>query len=147
MREVNLQVKGKKVKSNILVVTPMKAKQIIIFIIIGVVVAGGIYFFTKANNVPGKLDAFAQCLKTQGATFYGAFWCPHCQNQKKMFGSSEKYLPYVECSSPSGNSQLLVCNEKNIAGYPTWEFADKSRETGEVPLQTLSEKTGCALPK
>ncbi len=96
---------------------------------------------------PGKLDDFAACLKDKGATFYGAFWCPHCQNQKQMFGKSVKLLPYVECSAPDGNSQLPVCNNKKIESYPTWEFKDGSRETGEVPLVTLSEKTGCQLPK
>ena len=45
---------------------------------------------------PGQYDVFAQCLKDTGAVFYGAFWCPHCQSQKKLFGSSVKLLPYDE---------------------------------------------------
>lgn len=98
-------------------------------------------------GAPGKLDGFAQCLKDKGATFYGAFWCPHCQNQKKLFGSSAKLLPYVECSTPSGQSQTQICKDKNIEGYPTWEFADASRESGELSLTRLAEKTGCTLPE
>jgi len=96
---------------------------------------------------PGKYDTFAQCLKDKGATFYGAFWCPHCQSEKKLFGSSAKLLPYVECSTADGAGQLQVCKDKNITGYPTWEFADGSRLTGEIPLQQLADKTSCELPK
>lgn len=93
-----------------------------------------------------KYDAFATCLKDQGAVFYGAFWCPHCQSQKKLFGASQKFLPYVECSTPDANGQTQVCIDKNVSSYPTWEFADGSRLNGEIPLETLAEKTSCSLP-
>lgn len=111
------------------------------------VIAGLIWFWVYWSQRPAKLDEFARCLEDKGAIFYGAFWCPHCQNQKAMFGRSQRLLPYVECSTPDGKSQLEVCKEKNIEGYPTWEFSDRSREAGEVPLARLAEKTGCKLPK
>lgn len=95
----------------------------------------------------GKLDGFAQCLNDKGAVFYGAFWCTHCQNQKKLFGPSAKLLPYVECSTPDGQSKLPRCTEKNIEGYPTWEFAEGSRLSGVLSLARLAEKTGCTLPE
>ncbi|MBI2484059.1 hypothetical protein HYV71_02655 [Candidatus Uhrbacteria bacterium] len=114
----------------------------------GVAVAlfAGIFLIVRAQNEPSELDSFASCLGEKGAVFYGAFWCPHCQNQKNMFGKSEKKLPYVECSTADGRAQLPVCIDKKIEGYPTWEFADGSRLSGEVALDTLAEKTGCALP-
>lgn len=96
---------------------------------------------------PGKYDAFATCLKDKGAVFYGAFWCPHCQAQKKLFGSSQKLLPYVECSTANGQGQTQICIDKKISGYPTWEFADSSRLNGEIPLAQLAEKTSCKLPE
>jgi len=123
-----------------------QSKQLIILIIVGVLVVGGIGLWIYSASQPGKYDTFAQCLKDKGAVFYGAFWCPHCQNQKAMFGKSAKLLPYVECSTADGRSQLQICKDKNIEGYPTWEFADGSRESGEVSLSRLSEKTGCQLP-
>lgn len=96
---------------------------------------------------PGKLDTFATCIKDSGAKFYGAFWCPHCQKQKAMFGKSAKLLPYIECSAPDGKSQLTVCTTAGVEGYPTWEFKDGSRLSGEVALPTLAEKTQCQLPQ
>ncbi len=96
---------------------------------------------------PNKLDAFASCLKDKGVVFYGAFWCPHCQNQKRLFGSAASKLPYVECSTPDSQGQTQICIDKKITGYPTWVFPDKSILTGEVSLEDLSKKSSCPLPK
>src|SRR5665811_85955 len=85
---------------------------------------------TNAPEVPGQYDEFAQCIKDSGTVFYGAFWCSHCQAQKKMFGSSARLLPYVECSPANGQGQFEVCKDANIEGYPTWEFPDGFRLSG-----------------
>lgn len=123
----------------------------IFILIIGLLILGTIGMtLLQSNSVPaspGKYDTFATCLKDKGATFYGAFWCPHCQAQKKLFGTSQKLLPYVECSLPNGQGQTQVCKDKKIEGYPTWEFADGARLNGEIPLQQLADKTFCALPQ
>lgn len=120
--------------------------KIIIALVILAAVGSGAYYFYTQSQVPSQYDAFAKCLNDKGAVFYGAFWCPHCQNQKAMFGKSQKLLPYVECSTADGKAQTQICKDKNIIGYPTWEFADGSRESGEVSLQVLSQKTSCPLP-
>lgn len=125
--------------------------------VIGVAIVGLVVVFivntSKDVNFTRdtKYDAFAQCLKDKGATFYGAFWCPHCKAQKKMFGSSASLLPYVECSTPDGSAQTKTCIDKKIEGYPTWELADGTRLPVEsasgVSLETLSSKTSCPLPQ
>ncbi len=115
-------------------------------VLIALVVIGG-YFYTQRTTTPGKYDGLALCLKDKGATFYGAFWCPHCQNQKSLFGSSKNLLPYVECSTPDGKGQFQICNEKKIGSYPTWIFSDGSRQSGEVSLQDLASKTKCSVPQ
>lgn len=125
----------------------MKNKKILPALVVGMVAIAAVGMIVTASNKPAPLDAFASCLKDKGATFYGAFWCPHCQNQKKLFGKSARKLPYVECSEPNGKGQLQVCTDKKIEGYPTWEFADGSREPGELSLERLAEKTGCTLPQ
>ena len=120
--------------------------SIIVILIAGVIVTV-LLKGTESTPTAGKYDTFAQCLKDNGAVFYGAFWCPHCQSQKKLFGSSVKLLPYVECSTLDGQGQLQVCKDKKISGYPTWEFKDGSRLNGEIPLQELADKTSCTLPQ
>lgn len=122
-------------------------KKNLTWLAIGMFVVAGIGMWIYSQNQPGRYDAFAQCLTDKGATFYGAFWCPHCQKQKAMFGKSARLLPYVECSTQDGRNRLAVCVEKEIEGYPTWEFSDGSRLSGEIPLSRLSEKTGCELPQ
>ncbi len=101
----------------------MKSKQtqFILFIVCVVVLVGILGYVGKKNVKPGKLDGFAQALKTEGAEFYGAFWCPHCQEQKELFGSSKQYLPYIECST-TNKDQTQICKDKKIEGYPTWHF-------------------------
>lgn len=123
----------------------MRNKAIIISIVI-LLVAIGVSFWVYQSKQPGKYDDFAKCLQEKGVKFYGAFWCSHCQDQKKMFGKSAKYLPYVECSSPDGKEQLDVCKEKNIEGYPTWVFPDGTKQEGDITLQDISQKSGCQLP-
>jgi thiol-disulfide isomerase/thioredoxin len=122
---------------------------IIVGIIVLAVAAGALVFYGSSQNPASgsnKLDSFAQCIKDSGSIFYGAFWCPHCQEQKKMFGSSAKLLPYVECSTPDGNGQLDQCKTKDVKTYPTWDFTDGVRLTGVQQLSALAEKTKCALP-
>ncbi|MEK7551848.1 MAG: hypothetical protein AAB534_00310 [Patescibacteria group bacterium] len=122
----------------------MKNKAILIGIII-VVIAFAAYLAIPATSGPGKYDEFAQCLKDKGALFYGAFWCPHCRDQKDLFEGSASKLPYVECSTPDGKGQLSVCEEKEIKSYPTWTFADGEIVASLMTLEQLSTKTGCPL--
>jgi thiol-disulfide isomerase/thioredoxin len=122
-----------------------------LYILIGVIVLAGIVFVIVApprGSGPGKYDAFATCIAQSGATFYGAFWCPHCKDQKAEFGSSAHLLPYVECSTPDGQSQTQVCKDKGIVEYPTWQFAGATTTTpGVESLSDLAQKTGCPLPQ
>jgi len=113
------------------------------------IIGGGITWLATRPSTPpppGQYDDFAKCLTEKKATFYGAFWCSHCQNQKKEFGDSMKYVTYVECSTADGKNQTQICKDNKIEGYPTWVFADGSRQDGEVSFEKLAEKTGCTLP-
>ena len=123
-----------------------KTKNTVLWIIGIIVVIGAlVMFLVHTAKKPGKYDGLAQCITDSGAQFYGAFWCPHCQAQKAMFGKSAKLLPYIECSQPDGKGQLQVCIDQNIEGYPTWVFADGSRKSGEHSFAELAEKTNCAV--
>ena len=129
----------------------MKLTQKTIFFIIVIILVLGTLatVIVRESNLGNEVnyDVFATCLKDKGAVFYGAFWCSHCNAQKKEFGSSAKLLPYVECSTPDGQEQVQICKDAKIMGYPTWRFKDGTELTGEIPLTTLAEKTSCELPQ
>ena len=93
-----------------------------------------------------RLDAFAKCLAAKPAKMYGAYWCPHCADQKEMFESSFQYVPYVECGVPGSRDEAQACKDAGIKHFPTWEFAGGERQEGTLPLQMLGTKTGCSLP-
>lgn len=124
-------------------------KQYIIWLVLLVAFIGLVTWLirTPGRQVTSKYDAFATCLKDKGAIFYGAFWCPHCQKQKAMFGSAQKLLPYVECSNPDGQSQNETCNAVKIESYPTWVFPSGERVSGEQSLEYLASTTACVLPQ
>ena len=122
------------------------SKNVIISIIVLVLIVLGMTWLIRTPDKPGELDEFAQCVTDSGAKSYGAFWCSNCKNQEAMFGRSAKLIPRVECSTPDGKSQLPVCNEAGIKGYPTWDFRDGTRVMGTQSLEFISEKTSCPLP-
>lgn len=68
-----------------------------------------------------KVRVLAEHLVKAGAKFYGASWCPHCNDQKELFGASAHRLPYIECS-PQGRHgpQASICQVMGIQIYPTW---------------------------
>jgi len=113
--------------------------KFIIFIIIVIVLVGGLGVY--ASFKPGKLDDFAKTLGQKGVKFYGAFWCSHCQSQKAQFGTSKKYLPYVECSK-TDNTPEQVCLDAKIEGYPTWTFDNgiKINSTSEPIICPVGEE-------
>lgn len=109
--------------------------------------AGGKYFSIKESAVPeGKYSELAQCIEESGAKFYGAFWCPHCADQKALFGDASTLLPYVECSTPDKQGQTQECIDANIQSYPTWEFEEGRRVGGTLTPEQLSQETNCPLP-
>jgi uncharacterized membrane protein/glutaredoxin len=118
-------------------------------------VAVGLIAFLHLNyiGVVGKppavedpaLRALAQHLSENGVKMYGAEWCPHCQDQKAMFGAAAKRLPYVECSmGRQGSAQTTACRTAGIKTYPTWEIKGKRYEEVLSPLR-LAELTGFNL--
>lgn len=119
--------------------------KIILLLILALFVFGIGKAISSSQKHARIMQPFAQCLANNGATFYGAFWCPHCQAQKRIFGSAQKSLPYIECSNPD-HSMTEACKAAGIEKYPTWVFSDGSRLTGEIPLEILAEKTACPAP-
>ena len=118
--------------------------KIAIVLVLVAILAGLLWLVRHKQN--SRLDAFAQCLGTKGVKMYGAYWCPHCDEQKEKFGSSFKYAPYVECGIKGSRSIAQACTDANIKHFPTWVFADGVRVEGAHELDFLGQATGCPLP-
>ena len=88
--------------------------------------------------------AVADALTAMGARFYGADWCPHCQQQKALFGAAGRHLPYVECA-PNGPKapQATVCVANEIKGYPTW-IINGNRYQRMLSVKQLALMSGVA---
>src|SRR5215475_1403435 len=106
------------------------------------------FAYYMGNRNQHKYDTFAKCLNTRGVKMYGAWWCPHCSDQKEKFAKSFEYVPYIECGikgETSGATQ--ECKDAGIHHFPTWQFPPTGERVERVfELQELSDRTGCALP-
>jgi uncharacterized membrane protein/glutaredoxin len=68
----------------------------------------------------------AKHLKATGAKMYGAFWCPHCFEQKQLLGKKAvEEMTYIECAAEGENPQPDVCTAAKIQSFPTWEINGK----------------------
>tara|TARA_Y100000310_G_scaffold319200_1_gene374189 strand:+ start:625 stop:1002 length:378 start_codon:yes stop_codon:yes gene_type:complete len=106
------------------------------YIIIILIIIGAIYGYktiTKGFLVPGQYDEFAQYLTEQGVIMYGTEWCPHCKNNKELFGNSFQYVNYIDC-----DRNRDACADANIRGYPTWNVNGESYP-GEQSLERLAQ--------
>lgn len=85
--------------------------------------------------------SLAQHLAATGSTMYGAYWCPHCADQKAMFGDAVDQVPYVECAADGENAQPELCSARGIQAYPTWEI-DGQLHPGVKSLEDLAQLSG-----
>lgn len=123
-----------------------KNTKVIIFLAVAAVaVVALLAIGVNVGKSSGVSSSFAQCLTDQGVKMFGAYWCPHCAEQKRIFGSSFGKISYVECSLPEMAGTTQACIDAGIESYPTWEFGDDSRISGVLSLEFLSQKTGCSL--
>jgi len=91
--------------------------------------------------------ALAKHLKQIGAKEYGAFWCPHCHDQKQLFGKQAfAEIDYVECDPKGFNSRTELCRAAKIEGFPTWEIKGQFY-SGAQSLEKLSKISGYTGPR
>ena len=101
----------------------------------------GVAPLVTTESSPATL-ALAEHLTGTGAVMYSAYWCPHCHEQKELFGkeASDK-LKVVECAADGQNNQADLCRSKGLQGFPSWEI-NGSIESGVASLETLAERSG-----
>jgi uncharacterized membrane protein len=108
-----------------------------------VVVVLHLHYAGYWGKAPGPEDPWirglAEHLAKTDAKFYGASWCPHCQEQKESFGASASRVPYIECS-PGGPKapSAPTCTEAGIKSYPTW-IINGQRYVGTQTLENLAQ--------
>lgn len=97
-----------------------------------------LYVWSQDSVRQGDHDALAQCLTSKGVMMYGTEWCPHCQEQKQLFGASFKFMAYTNCDMNPD-----ACKLAGVDSYPTWIFPDGKTATGTQSLDSLAMRTGC----
>ena len=119
-------------------------------IVIACLFLAAIFFFSETGSAQksqrAKMDEFAQCLAKKNLVMYGSFLCPHCDDQKKLFGDSFKYVHYVECSAMGLPQDRNACKLAQIRFTPTWILPSGERLVGVQTLKQLSDKAGCMAP-
>ena len=117
----------------------------IILIVLGGIVT--VIYSSKTDSEDINKKSIVQCIKENGSTFYGAFWCPHCAEQKEILGRRKNNYNYIECSTPDSKDTTQICKDETIQNYPTWKFENDPRVCrGVTPLRVLANITGCGLP-
>ncbi len=104
-----------------------------------VLVLSGCGSKTTTTSSPA-ITELASCLTKNGATFYGTEWCPHCKDQKKLFGDALAQVNYIDCDKNSP-----ACASAWVKWYPTWVFADGSTLVGTQSLEALAAKSWCSF--
>lgn len=114
--------------------------------VLGLTVTGCTSLNSEASSLSEAYEQqLAEHLTETGAVMYGAFWCPHCADQKALFGEAVEALPYVECDPEGENAQPQLCQAKDLVGYPTWEV-NGELYPGVRPLEELASLSDFPLP-
>jgi hypothetical protein len=124
-------------------VNPRSRRNLIWGGIIIVIVVG---FAIRWYYVNHRYDDFAKCLSSKQVKMYGAYWCPHCAEQKEEFGKAFRYVNYVECAIPGSKEMTPACKAANVQHFPAWQFGNNPLVEGVFSVQVLSDETGCSLP-
>lgn len=91
-----------------------------------------------SGDATGFEGALARHLREQGAVMYGAHWCPHCTEQKALFGGAAKDIPYVECAKDRIDGRPDLCEKAGVKAFPTWVMGTERRE-GKQSLRALAD--------
>ena len=99
-----------------------------IYLIVVLILIAGFYGYKSITGkaVQSQYDEFSKYMTEQGVVMYGTEWCPHCKNQKKLFGNSFQYINYTDC-----DKNQKACSEAGISGYPTWKINNQTYPGGQ----------------
>lgn len=95
----------------------------------------------STESGPSEVD-LAKHLTSVEAKMYGAFWCPHCFEQKQVLGKEAvQEITYIECDPSGKNPQPDLCQAAGIRSYPSWDINGKQLSGAQEP-ETLAQESG-----
>ena len=118
--------------------------------------SGQVFFTVQDTSGEAEIE-LAKHLKNIGAKMYSAYWCPHCYEQKKVFGVEalqQHLIPFIECAADGTDAQPALCQEVAAKvqkatgkgfGFPTWEI-NGQYYAGQQPLTELAKLSGYKGP-
>jgi len=93
------------------------------------------------SSSPQKVK-FAKFLRENNIVMYGAYWCPHCHDQKQLFGKEAvKEFKVVECAQDGKDNNYKLCQTKGVEFFPSWEINGEIY-SGTRDLNDLAIMTG-----
>ncbi len=101
----------------------------------------------RATTQSGEAElALADHLQKIGAKSFGAWWCPHCFEQRQLLGQAAyKKITSIECDPGGVDPQPQVCQASGVQSYPSWEINDKLYAGVQEP-QELAAASGYKGP-
>ncbi len=102
----------------------------------------GIGWEIKSTSGAAEIE-LAKHLTQTGTKMYSAYWCPHCYEQKQLFGKEAwEQVTNIECvADAKKNPQPELCTKAGIKGFPTW-IVNGKLDPGMKKLAKLAELTG-----
>jgi hypothetical protein len=108
-----------------------KSNLITILIILGII---SLTIFIKIKPQEITSEEIAKCIG-ENSKLYNQIGCPHCENQKNIFGENIKYLNIILC-----DNDWEQCSQ--ITGTPSWEI-NGEMYTGTKSIEELKKLTNC----
>jgi len=120
-----------------------KTKKVILYVVVAALFVGA--YLAGRYYKSHKYDSFARCLATKNARMYGLYWCPHCADQKHEFGSSFRYVSYIECASENDPHELTQpARPPESSCSPVGSLARIRRKKACSPCRSLVRRPGAA---
>ena len=115
-----------------------------------ILIWGGILLLLGASYAAGwyhknhRYDFLGRCMASKQVKMYGAYWCPHCAEQKEILGKSYRFV-YVECGVPGSHAESEGCKALGVKEFPTWRFPGGGLAPGVFSVEELGNRSGCSL--
>ncbi|MEB3178099.1 MAG: vitamin K epoxide reductase family protein [Nostocaceae cyanobacterium] len=89
----------------------------------------------------------ARHLTKIGVKEYVAWTCPHCHEQKQLFGKQAyNEINHIECAPDGKGARPDLCQAAKVPGFPTWQIKGQLY-SGVQSLEKLAQLSGYTGPR